>query len=86
VAFCGDSVQVASVIIQESVSEPAEVENCMKKLKSHELSEKRSVAFMYACVGRGEMHYSAPNVESSIFRKHFPKTPILGLFGNGEIG
>ena len=46
----------------------------------------RSVAFMFSCIGRGMYTYSEANVESAAFRKHFPNVPILGFFGNGEIG
>jgi len=41
---------------------------------------------MFACVARGVHLYGCSDVESSIFRKYFPKTPLLGFFGNGEIG
>ena len=30
--------------------------------------------------------YGQSGVESGLFRKHFPSTPILGFFGSGEIG
>jgi F-box protein 22 len=41
---------------------------------------------MFACVARGTNVYGRTGVESSLFRKHFPTTPLLGFFGNGEIG
>lgn len=82
----GDNVQVASVIINETVDFPADAEECIKRLKSHNLQEENSFAFMLACVGRGEGLYEESNVESALFRKYFPKTPLIGLFGNGEIG
>lgn len=47
---------------------------------------KRNIGFMFACVARGVHLYGRSDVESAIFRKHFPKTPLLGFFGNGEIG
>lgn len=41
---------------------------------------------MVSCVGRGEKFYSNKNVESQIFKQVFPKVPIGGFFGNGELG
>lgn len=58
------------------------------QLKAHTVSSySSSVGLMFACVGRGRDHYRGKrNVESAAFRRHFPKTPLLGYFGNGEIG
>ena len=55
--------------------------------ESHAPAEKSSVGFMFACVARGvHVHGGREGVESALFRKHFPHTPLLGFFGNGEIG
>ncbi|XP_033751069.1 F-box only protein 22-like [Pecten maximus] len=86
VALCGPQVRVASVLIKEDIHKPEEVEKILKQLKDCNLPEERSYAFMFACLGRGRGHYGSENVESSVFRKMFPKTPLLGFFGNGEIG
>lgn len=50
--------------------------------------EKNSNAacFMVSCIGRGEKFYNAKNVETGIFRQEFPGIPVLGFFGNGELG
>lgn len=85
-SISGDSIQVASVIINESIDNASDAEECVKKLKGYNLPEENSFAFMFACLGRGEGLYGEPNVESSLFRKYFPRTPLIGLFGNGEIG
>ena len=37
-------------------------------------------------VGRGEKFYNAKNVETKIFRQEFPDIPVVGFFGNGELG
>ncbi|XP_067665689.1 F-box only protein 22-like [Haliotis asinina] len=85
VAFCG-RVQVASVVIKDDINTIEEVDKIMKKLKDNKLPEKNSIGFMFACVGRGENHYGEINVESTVFRKYFPNTPLVGFFGNGEVG
>ncbi|XP_069138676.1 F-box only protein 22-like [Argopecten irradians] len=86
VALCGPQVRVASVVIKEDIHKAEEVEEILKQLKDCNLPEETSYAFMFACLGRGTGHYGNENVESSVFRKMFPKTPLLGFFGNGEIG
>ena len=50
------------------------------------MAGRRSVAFMFACIARGVHVFGQSGVESSLFRKHFPRTPLLGFFGSGEIG
>ena len=84
----GEGVQVACVKFTQDVLTESQAEQTVLRLK--EVSEgfnlQHSVAFMYACVARGEEHYDKKNVESAAFRKHFPTTPLMGFFGQGEIG
>ncbi|KAL5004679.1 hypothetical protein ScPMuIL_018135 [Solemya velum] len=86
IAFCGERLHVASAVIREEVTSQAEVEKALKTLKDCNFPEQRSFAFMFACIGRGQHHYNIANVESDAFKKLFPKTPLLGFFGNGEVG
>ncbi|PNF30910.1 hypothetical protein B7P43_G03198 [Cryptotermes secundus] len=88
VAFLGEGVCVASTILGRNVATERDVDKAMQELKAHTVSSySSSVGLMFACVGRGRHHYQGKrNVESSAFRRHFPKTPLLGYFGNGEIG
>lgn len=87
IAFCGSRVHAASVVIHEEVDTREEVEKVIKKLKNCNLPEEKSFAFMFACIGRGCEHFNGVgNVESSVFKKYFPKTPLFGFFGNGEVG
>ena len=70
-------------------------------MKQCKLPEHQSFAFMFACCGRGFNWYRHNqhkdtdankeennffNVESGMFRKYFPNTPIFGFFGGGEYG
>ena len=87
VALCGPKVHVVSVILKEAVDTAKEAEKVIKRLKDCNLPEENSFAFMFACIGRGKAHYNGTeNVESSVFKKYFPKTPLFGFFGNGEVG
>ena len=84
----GERVQVACVKFAQDVVTELQAEQIVLRLKelSRDFNLRHSVAFMYACVARGEDHYGKKNVESAAFRRHFPNTPLLGFFGNGEIG
>ncbi|PVD19879.1 hypothetical protein C0Q70_20372 [Pomacea canaliculata] len=86
--FCGADIQTASVMFSMQVDTSEEAEKVAARLRQKVVGMplKNSIAFMFACVGRGEYHYGLPSVESSAFRKYFPDTPLLGLFGNGETG
>ncbi|XP_061174156.1 F-box only protein 22-like isoform X2 [Saccostrea echinata] len=87
IALCGPNVQVASVVVKEDTDSEKEIEKELLKLKACNLPTEKSFAFMFACLGRGKSyHHGKENVESSIFRKIFPQTPLFGFFGNGEIG
>ncbi|ESP00672.1 hypothetical protein LOTGIDRAFT_157959 [Lottia gigantea] len=85
IAFCGQNVRVASVVI-DSVTRISELEDYMKELKSHGLPEEKSIAFMYASVCHGYNQYQKDNVQSKCFRKYFPKTPLFGTFVREGIG
>uniref|UniRef100_A0A0B6Y7T1 FIST C-domain domain-containing protein n=1 Tax=Arion vulgaris TaxID=1028688 RepID=A0A0B6Y7T1_9EUPU len=83
-AICGHNVKVASVLIRSE--DVAEVDSTIRALTEHRFPLHNSFGLMYACVGRGAHVYGRQNVESSIFHKYFPNTPLLGFFGNGEVG
>ncbi|MGB3296740.1 MAG: FIST N-terminal domain-containing protein [Phormidesmis sp.] len=43
-------------------------------------------ALLFACSGRGESLYDAPNFDSDLFERYLGPLPIGGFFCNGEIG
>ena len=63
------------------------VQQSLKQLRKSGIScEKNTACFMVSCIGRGEKFYNAKNVETKIFRQEFPDIPVVGFFGNGELG
>lgn len=63
------------------------VQQSLKQLRQSGIPcEKNTACFMVSCIGRGEKFYSAKNVETGIFRQEFPGIPVVGFFGNGELG
>ena len=74
--------------LDSSVRKEKEVERLLARLKGPWLEGcKTTCAFMFACCGRGAgLYRGKKNVESAVFRKLFPETPLIGAFGGGEIG
>ena len=87
--FAGANVQAASVLLATKVNTKAKVEKELQKLKDLNLDRepRKTCAFMFACCGRGRHFYKGKgHVESQVFQSLFPNTPLIGIFGNGEIG
>ncbi|KAI9554314.1 hypothetical protein GHT06_019586 [Daphnia sinensis] len=89
--FCGPRVKANSVIVPPDATSDSDIERILVQLKEKHLAsfsgeKMKSIGFMVACVARGTHLHGRSGVESAIFRKHFPATPLLGFFGNGEIG
>ncbi|XP_049940474.1 F-box only protein 22-like [Schistocerca serialis cubense] len=86
IAFSGNNVHCTSTLLDTDIRCKAEVASLMDEFHGWNLPERNSVAFMFACCGRGKFHYRCKNMESSVFRTYFPNTPLLGAFVQGEIG
>lgn len=85
--FSGSKIQGASVLVEQYVSSPKAAEATIQRLKAANIPERNTIGFMFACVGRGRNSYKNQlNVEADAFRKVFSNIPLLGFFGNGEIG
>ena len=86
IAFCGEDIKVASVVLGSDVRTPKHVDEKLKELKATHIPLRRTYGFMFACIGRGTFYYKKVSVESDAFKKIFPNIPLYGFFGNGEIG
>ena len=85
--IAGKNVQAASVLLQRKVRSEKKLVAELEKLRQTGISRDNSFAFMFACCGRGENHYRGRvGLEASTFVKMFPNTPLVGVFGNGELG
>lgn len=86
-ALSGSRVQGASVLLEQEVSSVTAAEAVLQRLKAAHIPEHNTFGLMFACVGRGHSYYNNQrNVEAGAFRKLFPRVPLFGFFGNGEIG
>ena len=85
--IAGENVQASSVLLPRKIRSEKKIIAEFQKLKNSGICEENSFAFMFACCGRGENHYRGKSgLEAATFNKMFPKTPLVGVFGNGEIG
>jgi len=85
--FAGKGVKAASVMLEADVTTVKGVEKALQPLKKVGFNEAKSCAFMFACCGRGRGLYKGKkDVESRAFASLFPRTPLIGLFGGGEVG
>jgi small ligand-binding sensory domain FIST len=42
-------------------------------------------ALMFSCLGRGPYFYDGNDQDLALLKALFPKLPIIGFYGNGEI-
>lgn len=88
--FSGDTVRSASTILPPSVRGARAVERQLRRLRRNSGFESwdvtGTVGFMFACVARGARLHGRSSVEADAFARVFPGVPLMGLFGNGEIG
>lgn len=81
------NVEALSMVHHGDTSES--LQQTLKEMKQSGIpcdKNAKTACFMVSCIGRGEKIYGAKNVETGIFRKEFPDIPVLGFFGNGELG
>ncbi|CAF1350418.1 unnamed protein product [Rotaria magnacalcarata] len=88
-ALTGDRkhLNIKQILLRSHLGTREAVKEKLKQLKSIENNECLSFGIQVSCVARGEEFYNGEkNVECSEFRSLFPKIPLIGIFGNGEIG
>lgn len=54
------------------------------KLKQ-QLSSEPAFALLFSCLGRGPYFYNGQDQDLALLKTLFPKLPIIGFYGNGEI-
>lgn len=88
--FTGDRkhFDVRQVILGTQIRKREEIREKLNELKTENFTQsKYSFAIQISCVARGaEFYDNEKNVECSEFRRLFPQTPLIGIFGNGELG
>jgi len=80
------SIQTWSTVLEKKCNTEECVEARLKSFKDKVKLKKHSIGFMFVCVARENEMYYETNVESTIFKRLFPKVPLVGCFGFGEFG
>ncbi|XP_049873950.1 uncharacterized protein LOC126372303 [Pectinophora gossypiella] len=71
-----------SLVIESSEWSKQKIEKAINEFAKKVPTFEHSVALKLACVGRDRKHI----LEQDYFRAAFPHTPLVGCFGNGELG
>ena len=67
--------------IRQPLSAEADMRQAADKLKV----ALPACALMFSCIGRGPFFYGGEDRDLNILRERFPKLPILGTYGTGQI-
>jgi len=76
------SIQTWSTVLEKKCNTEECVEARLKSFKDKVKLKKHSIGFMFVCVARR----CETNVESTIFKRLFPKVPLVGCYSFGEFG
>jgi len=89
IVLTGDTnhLNIRQIVLENHINTREDIKTKLKQLKSIENQSCLSFAIQVSCIARGSDFYNdEQNVECSEFRNLFPNTPLIGIFGNGEIG
>lgn len=83
-----DGNPIVQFHLRDPSSSADELTDLLTDHAEHTASTPSRVALLFSCVGRGIGHYGRPDHDSALIREQLgrPKLPIVGFFGNGEIG
>ncbi|MEK9940295.1 MAG: FIST C-terminal domain-containing protein, partial [Methylotenera sp.] len=57
----------------------------MSSSMAEALHESPKFGLMFSCLGRGPYFYNGMDRDLEIVKQTFPRMPLLGFYGNGEI-
>ena len=83
-----EHLDIRQVVLDDTIRTREQIREKLKLLQSkHYEQSTMSFAIQITCVARGShFFHGETNVECSEFRRLFPRTPLIGAFGNGELG
>lgn len=81
-------LNIRQVVLNNQIQTREEIREKLKELKSFENQHCcLSFGIQISCVARGaDFYHQESNVECTEFRTLYPHTPLIGIFGNGELG
>lgn len=95
VAFCGESVEAASIAIETNVLRlegddreayiDREITSKLELFQDTGLLKHKCFAFMFTSATLGHSFHEKYLLESSIFQKLYPEVPLIGVYGYAQI-
>lgn len=85
IAFCGENVEAASVVIF-SLDTPETIAQKLREFQKLELQRKKCLGFVFRNSEFASECYERRFLESSVFHDLYPSVPLIGALGNGVIG
>lgn len=80
-------LHIGEILLENHIRTREQIREKLSELKYLETNSYLSFAIQVSCIARGSNYYNdEQNVECSEFRRLFPNTPLIGVFGNGELG
>ncbi|MDX1914832.1 MAG: FIST C-terminal domain-containing protein [Methylophilus sp.] len=70
--------------LRDTTTAKAEMLNTAQQLQQ-QLHQNPAFALMFSCIGRGPYFYNGNDQDLAAVKTIFPKLPIIGFYGNGEI-
>ncbi len=52
----------------------------------HVLADQPDLALLFPCMGRGPNFFGNRDRDLELVKEYFPELPVIGIYGNGEIG
>jgi hypothetical protein len=81
-------LRIRQVVLEQHISTREAIRDRLKQLAfTDEQPSTMSFGVQVSCVARGSDFYQQQsNVECNEFRQLYPRTPLIGIFGKGELG
>ncbi|MBI3569856.1 MAG: FIST C-terminal domain-containing protein [Gammaproteobacteria bacterium] len=71
--------------MRDALAAERDMRNCITR-SAQELGAEPDFALLFPCMGRGPNFFGNRDRDLDSLRSHFPCLPIIGMYGNGEIG
>lgn len=74
--------------VRWAIRQPLSAEENMRQTLNAAVNPKKPpfFALMFSCIGRGPLFYGGEDRDLVAFTERFPGTPLLGAYGDGQIG
>ncbi len=71
--------------MRDALAAERDMRACITR-SAQELGDEPDLALLFPCMGRGPNFFGNRDRDLDVLRSRFPGLPILGMYGNGELG